>query len=126
MTAENITLEQARDRLRADYWEDVRDIVRDARDEIKAGRLLPINSSINDYLWESCDQHQRVIYTHLNLDTLCWSSNHDAMTEEMGTDGVTTDGVVNWPALAFAALYHDVMEQAHAENLFDETMGDDA
>lgn len=119
MSDNDITVDQARGILRRAYWDDVREIIRDAKDEITSGNLARDEDTIREYLHETVDGHQRVIYAHLNFETLLCCSNEDAYTQDFGGEGVVTGGAVNWSVLAHAALYNDVMQQADSDGLFD-------
>jgi len=103
--------------LRQDYYDDVRACAENIRDEA-VRRAKDGESDLRDWLLEhvheTCDGHQRVIYTGLAIETLLFSDNDSAYVEEYGTDGIASDGAVKWSVLAYTAFERDVMEQLDA------------
>lgn len=105
--------------LRADYWEDVRDtaesIKAELADRIKDGeRGEPLREWPLDHIHETVDGSRRVFITGLAIECLLFSDNDGAYIEEFGTDGVVSDGSINWSALAYAAFERDVIAQLEA------------
>ena len=79
----------------------------------------------DQWLHETIDGHGRVIYTFRAMQCLVFSDNDGAYVEEFGSDGLTTDGCLNWSMLAFSAFRADVMEsmelyEVNVNELFDE------
>lgn len=91
--------------LRRDYWQDVRDVVEDLREEIKRGNLEPDAEAIDTWIHETIDGHQRVIYTHYARETLLFVDNPDAYEEEMGEKPQTVEQA------AYFAFRKDVVDQ---------------
>jgi hypothetical protein len=106
----------AREILRADYYADVRGCAESIREAI-AGGEVPDRESLLERIHEECDGHERVIYTHLNMETLLFSDNDDAYAEDFGADGMVKDGAINWAGLAYAAFERDVIDQLEAEGV---------
>lgn len=102
--------------LRDDYWDDVRGVVDNLKFELKQGNVDRTYDAVTGYLEQTCDGHQRVIYTREAILTLLFSENDDAI-EEYGVDHVTNNGAINYSALAYFAFYADVLEQAAAEGV---------
>lgn len=98
--------------LRADYYADVTDIAQDAISEVKAGNITDYEA-LDEYVRESVDGTQRVIYTSKAARGLLISSN-DAAFEDMGISA-TKDGDVNWSGMMYAALLADVLEELSSE-----------
>lgn len=69
--------------LNHDYWDDVRGIVDDLGRAIHDGEITD-DESFYEYLDETTDGHQRVIYTHQARLGLCFTNNADAYEEEFG------------------------------------------
>jgi len=119
--------------LRADYYDDVRtcadDIDREARERRAEGET-DLREWLLERVHETCDGHSRVIYTGLAIETLLFSDNESAYVDDFGSEGVCSDGAVNWSLLAFAAFERDVMEQLDAllpdVNAEDLGLGDEA
>jgi hypothetical protein len=106
--------------LRQDYYDDVRGCASDLYEQAKTARAEDephLREWLLDRVHEACDGHARVIYTGLAIETLLFSDNDSAYVDEYGTDGVSTDGGINWSALAFAAFERDVMEHLEALGL---------
>lgn len=106
----------ARATLRADYWSDVRGIVEDARRAIKDGEISS-PAELDDWLHETVDGHQRVIYTHAALETLMFcESDGDA---EESLDFIATQSVHSlYSQIAYYGLLGDARKQAEAEGLY--------
>ncbi len=107
--------------LRGNYWGHVRRLAegmaQEVTEDVKGGK--DFDESVAERLHETVDGSAMVIYTAQNFEVLRWSSNHDAYTEEMG-EVPTSNGSVNWAALAFSALAADVrdnFERVHAEGI---------
>lgn len=114
--------------LRAEYYQAVRDIVEEAMDEIKDGRI-PDREGLDEYLHQSVDGSHWVIYTHANFQVIFVSDNQDAYTEDFG-EAPVEGGDVNWAAMAFAAMKRDVDDLVGAREdeidaLFDEEEDDE-
>jgi len=86
-------------RLRAWYYERVRDIARDVLEEILAGHV----SDLHDHLHETVDGLDLVIYTYKAKCALLASDNEDALEEETGEGGPPE-------VRAFWAIRADVLE----------------
>lgn len=71
------------------------------------------------WLHETIDGHQYVIYTAKSQVVLAISSNDGAYVENFGTDGVVSDGSLNWGALAFAAMEQDLVDEFGTRDDFD-------
>jgi len=76
--------------LNRDYFDDVRGIVEDCKRAIRDGEVCS-DDELNDYLVESCDQHQRVIYTWQARLGLLSTDNADAYEDEFGEKPATVE-----------------------------------
>lgn len=120
MTEQEITIEQAENRMRAEYWQHVRelaqDIIDECKDRMESGEEgEELRNGIYEYLHETIDGDGWVIYTAKNLKVLLFSDNDGAYIDNYGSDGLVKDGQVNWAAMAYAALEEDVKQQCEAE-----------
>lgn len=79
-----------------------------------------------EWVWETCDGHQWVIYTFYNHQVLQHSDNDAYSVENFGADSVVSDGNLNTAALAFGALYADVMDAYAALEAPEDDETDDA
>ena len=90
---------------RQDYHKQVRDLAEEAASEhghaTEAGQ---------EWIWETCDGHEWVIYTFYHFQVLQHSENSGYTLDNFGPEGVVEDGQLNTLSLAFGALYGDVME----------------
>lgn len=95
--------------IRSEYWADVHAYVDEAINE----------SSSEEDCWERLDQmidgSMWVIYTYHAQAVVLVSDNDGAYIDEFGSDGLVTDGALDWSKLAWAAMRADAMEYAWAE-----------
>lgn len=98
-----------------DYWKEVQNIKKEALREYKDwGRDTDPNEWLSDWLHQTIDGHQWIIYTWYNTQVLTHSRNDDAYFENYGpleADGFS-DAVQK---MAFAAFYEDVMQDIDIE-----------
>jgi hypothetical protein len=109
-----ITHDEAMRVLRAEYFDTVRGIVADLQRAIK-DKEVSTEDEAQDWLHETVDGHQDVIYTYKAQQVLLHSDNTDAYVEEYGAGGVIQDGAINWSVLAYAALLADVRDAIGSE-----------
>lgn len=107
---ESERLDAARNVLRADYWQDVENVISWLRHEIENGNITDADGA-TEYIDETVDSHQRVIYTGQAIECLLFSRNENAYVEEMGELPPRSPGdEVNWSALAYYAFRADIMD----------------
>ncbi len=94
--------------IRADYYQDVRDIGDDLKKRIKDGDIED-TEELQERLHEDVDGSARVIYTLQNKLGLLASDNEDAYVENYGNVPIE-DGSINWAVMMAAALEQDVTE----------------
>ena len=109
-------IDMGQDSLRREYFGDVRAIAEEIVSEVtaEAGEDADedeIRETVYERVWESVDGSQWVIYTHRAMDALRISENDGYSIENFGTDGLVTDGGIEWSKLAFGAMYADVQEE---------------
>jgi hypothetical protein len=63
-----------------------------------------------EWIHETVDGHEFVIYTAKAQSVLAISANDGAYIENYGTEGVVCDGGLNWSGLAYAAMEADLFE----------------
>ena len=111
-----ITVEDAHERLRADYYADVRGLA----EQVGAwweGEPGADREALIEYIDESVDGHGRVIYTAQAMDCLRYSDNDGLGIEELGVDGFDWKDGIPWSQLAYFAFRADVIAQLGAEGL---------
>lgn len=99
-----------RDAYRAHVRELAGDIIDHAKDEPEGDR-----DSLLEYMHETIDGDGWVIYTSKAQAVCLVSSNDDAYVDNYGTDGIVSDGGLNWSAMAYAALEADVLEELDSQ-----------
>jgi len=104
---------------RAEYWNEVHEIAQGAIDEVVP--FLPleeneddIREKLEEYVGNTLDTHQWVIYTCYNFDVLKHSDNSGYYFDHHGPDGLVEGGQLRFDRLAVFALYGDVMEKLNA------------
>jgi Uri superfamily endonuclease len=118
-----ITVDDARQVLRKDYYDDVRSMSEGIRQEFAdyVKRDKPSSDDarewLQDYIHESCDGASRVIYTSEAMDCLRYSDNDEAGIEELGSEGFDWSDGIPWSQLAYFAFRRDVEEQLSADGL---------
>lgn len=105
---EQITVEDANRILSRDYRQDVIGIVSAYADAL--GTDITDSESAYEWLHETVDGSQRVIYTFQAQQCLIYSDNDGAYAEEFGEEGIVTDGCIEWSRLAYAAFHADIVE----------------
>jgi hypothetical protein len=102
--------------MRSDYYQDVRDAAESIKDELE-GQIKDgeegesLREWLIEHIDETIDGHSRVIYTASAIECLRFSDNDGAYIDDFGTDGVVSDGGINWSTLAYSAFRQDVIEQ---------------
>lgn len=105
------------DRLREDYYGDVRSMAEDVLSQVLDEETdeEDAREALSERIHESVDGSAWVIYTARALDVLRVSENDGAYVDNFGTDGIVSDGSINWSALAFGAMEADVSERVWAD-----------
>jgi hypothetical protein len=99
-------VEAAVDIIRKDYWQDVRWIGDDLKEQVKRGEITN-TEEFEERLLQEVDGSARVIYTFQNKLGLLASNNPDAYVEEFG-EAPVVDNEINWAAMMNMALLADV------------------
>lgn len=100
-------IEAARRVLRADYWDDVRRVAEDFKENVESGHITSLDEA-ETWLHESVDGTQRVIYTGQAIEGLLYTDHESAFVDEFGEEGLVESGDVNWSGLMYSALMADV------------------
>ncbi len=109
------------DALRHEYYAEVRSLAEDVQAQVKAGQLKD-SEAVTEYLYETIDGHQWVIYTWRSQMVVLVSDNSDALVDSQGAEGLVKDGNINWGAIAYYALEQDVLEcLGDIDELFEES-----
>lgn len=109
-------LSRGRDLLRRDYYADVHGVADDFKRAAKAGEFKDAEGA-DEWLHQTVDGSQRVMFTHLAQEALVVSDNEDAYADDFGEEILVKDGQINWPALAFCAFKADVLERLSADGI---------
>jgi hypothetical protein len=96
-----------------EYRAEIRSLAEEAITEARSGDH-GIGERCREWLleWvhETLDGHQFVIYTAQAQAVVAISDNDGAYVENYGADGLVKDGSLNWSALAYAAMEADLMD----------------
>lgn len=95
--------------LHNSYRADVDSMVDTMLEFVATGEVATIEK-FHEYLAESCENTQRVIYTGRAIECLLLSENEDAYYEEHGTGMPDDVDTIPWSTLAFYAFREDVLE----------------
>jgi len=107
--AQEITVSQANDVLRREYYDAVREIAAEAEEMVKKGEIED-EDGLTEWVEQSVDGSQWIIYTRRNFQVLQYSDNDSAYVEQLGEVPVTDATDINWAALAYMAMLTDVRE----------------
>ena len=86
-----------------DYWNTVKSIATEAQEEYPSLCLR------SDYIWETVDGSEWIIYFANNETVLTATNNHDAI-DDVGLEA-TTDWKQTRMTCAFYAMVHDVNDE---------------
>jgi len=87
-------------------------LIEEAQDEYDDGTTgEALREWFSERVWETCDGHKWVIYTHHAKRIVCESDNADAYGLNYGTEGMIGEGDIAWSRLAYAALEADIYEE---------------
>lgn len=111
---ESITVGQALDVIRRDYFDDVRGIAEEVTRAVKDGEIG--EEEFYDYIHEQCDGSRRVIYTFQAKLGMLFTNNDDAYQDELGEPAPTVE------AAMCMALIADVTAQLGS---FEEVKGEE-
>ena len=100
-----------------EYEKDVRDAAESIMEELMSDGVT--HRDAMEVVHETIDGCARVIYTYKAITGLAESRNRDAYVDNYGTEGVASDGVINWSALMYCAMEADVMEWLDRVDVFD-------
>lgn len=95
--------------ISAAYHAAVRDIVDEALREYPDDY-----DARSDFIAESVDGSEWVIYTYRAQLVMVLSDNDGAYVDDFGKDGALDDDGVKWSALAYAAMYADCLDYLDA------------
>jgi hypothetical protein len=101
-----------------EYYQTIRDIVQNLKDEIKDGTITDAEGA-DEWLSETVDGHHDVIYTYAAMEVCRISKNDSAYFDEFGAEGAIDDGGIAWSKLAYMAMLADVREEiGNMDDLF--------
>ncbi len=93
----------------SEYWAEVRSLAENIVEEAADQDLN--EEEKEQYLWETIDGHEWIIYTAYHYDIMKHSPNDGYSAENFGAESIIKDGTLNTAAIAFGALYADVSER---------------
>ena len=103
-------IEDAQRTLRTDYYEDVRSVADDLRQQIDDGDFEDREQFV-DVLHETIDGHRRVIITWQAMLGVVFSSQDSNLAiEEFGADSIDFSECIPWSKLMFPIFERDVIE----------------
>jgi hypothetical protein len=100
--------------LTRDYYSDVEGVVNELESQIKDGTIRT-REQADEWIHETVDGHQRVIYTWQAKMGLLVSENEDAMAEELGESDVSPDPSVRM----YWAMKKDVEEAVEGSSIIE-------
>jgi len=102
-------IQEAERVLRAEYYSHIRSIAREVFEEI-ANSKISTSDALEEWIHESLDGDSWVFQTYSAQKVLLLSNNDDVYVEEFGTEGLVTDGGINYSAMAFETMKRDLWE----------------
>jgi hypothetical protein len=95
--------------MRKEYWEHVRTSAEEIERDVRSGELDPEDAM--ERVENDCDS-QWSIYTYRAKCVVCFlSDNPDALSDELGSDGLLVDSNLNWSGMAFWAMRADILDR---------------
>lgn len=96
---------------RAEYWDTINSIVNEAIEESKDQEL-----DITDYIHESVDGSEYIIYYHKNIEVLQYTDNDEALFDNEGS--ATFDSTVSTlQRIAYWAMLQDCMDALSEQDI---------
>jgi hypothetical protein len=105
-----------------EYYAEIRNLAEEAYKEARSGDHGTGEQArewLLEWLHETLDGHQFVIYTAQAQAVLAISNNDGACVENYGADGLVQDGALNWGMMAYCAMEQDVFEAMSRIDDFD-------
>lgn len=100
--------------LRADYWSDVRGVASEFLKMWHSGYFDGDRDEAIEWIEQSVDGSQRVIYTSQAADCLRYSDHDDAGIDELGAESFNFKNGFPWSQLAYFAFRADIIDQITA------------
>lgn len=92
-----------------EYWEEVRDTAESIVEDCTEEGLD--QEGTEGRIWETCADHQWVIYCHYNYDVMKYSPNDGYYADNFGAESIIKDGALDTSSVAFGAFYADVSNE---------------
>lgn len=109
MTKTNITVDQAVQAIRADYYTDIADYVLEARKAMAEAFIKGEAFDLHDWLHDACDGSARLIYTFQARLGLLASDHEDAMEDATGEAGTVEQRM-------YYAMQADIIDRLPADD----------
>ena len=106
----------------SEYRQEIRDLAAEVMRETRSGDHGTGEQArewLLEWVPETLDGHAFVIYTAQAQAVLAISENDSAMVDNYGSDGLVTDGGLNWSAMAYCAMEADLMDYLSRQDDFD-------
>jgi hypothetical protein len=94
---------------RKEYWDEIRSLAT-AFDEAVADEQFD-QEAAQEWIHETIDGHQFVIYTYQAKCVGLYTDNPDAMVDDFGADGLIKDGRIHHEGIAYCSMEADLMER---------------
>ena len=107
--------------LRAEYYSHIRGTALEVFQLIEDGTLED-QEALERWLNETIDGDAWTFQTHSAIKVLLWSNNDGAHIEDFGSDGLVSDGCINWSVMAFSAMKADLLEDVELFNQEDDAV----
>ncbi len=107
---------------RTEYLKEIRSLAEEAARYARDGEFgtgEQAREGLSEWIWQTIDGHQWVIFAAYNFSVLDASDNDGAYVENYGSGGLVGDGVLNTVVLAYAAMEADLNEALRDLDDFD-------
>jgi hypothetical protein len=105
-----------------EYYDEICTLAAEAVKEARKGTFgtgEEAREGLQEWVHETLDGHEYVIYTAQAQSVISISNNDGAYVENYGSDGLVKNGELNWSALAYAAMEADLLEALNSTGGFD-------
>ena len=99
--------------LRQEYFDAIRAIGAELKGLLAAGEITS-REDFDNRVHQAVDGSYWVIYTHAAQQVIFVTHNDDAYMAEYPSEGLVSDGAIDWAAIAYAAMARDLCEHLDA------------
>jgi len=90
-----------------EYWDEIRSLADAFRQAMKDGEITD-DETAEEWLHQTIDSHQFVIYTYKAKCVGLHTNNPDAMLDEFGAEGLVRNESVNYEGMAYCSMMADL------------------